>query len=325
MKGAETALAQLARISLVIRKAGAQLRHQRADNALQSSLSKYNSFKERLEFLFLWKPYQEDISPYHQLLLHRLTSNETQKNLSPGQHAWRGSSSPSIPGVHLKAADWQSIYEWILSQDTDNASEAVHNRVHSFGNDYPFPATLSLPYNRDPSEPVLATAEPPQPWLTTYIRKTLTDPGRLTTIQKRLIKANIKRLHRFTFAKGDAKPPKPTPQMESRVVEPVSKAIENPSAPVPVVSAIPRPVIPTTPAHSKPSIVAKSVLSATELGSQQVLDFKAPSPSNITRASATGQKLKYPPRPKISGDRANFECHYCCQVLPRVYGEQGWR
>jgi hypothetical protein len=63
----------------------------------------------------------------------------------------------------------------------------------------------------------------------------------------------------------------------------------------------------------------------TELGVQEVLDFKAPSSSVITRVSSTGQKLKYPPRPKISGDRTTFECHYCCQVLPRVYGEQGWR
>jgi len=328
MKGAETTLAQLARISLVIRKAGAQLRHQRADNALQSSLPNYDSFKQRLEFLFIWNPYQEDISPYRQLLFRRLTSNETQKNLCPGTHTWPGSPSPSSPGPDAISIDkWQSVYEWILSLDTSSASEERSNQLHDLARAYSLPATLSLRYNRnkrddDLSDPLLIAAHKPEAWQAELTRMFLADSRRLTNIQNRLIQANIKRRHRLEFARNKTNR---TPEKDPAVVKPIPKPMEPAAIPLPAVPALPQSDDPPKQAQSKPSIAAKSTLSATELGAQEVLDFEVPSASVITRVSSTGQKLKYPPGPKISGDRTTFECHYCCQVLPRVYGEQGWR
>lgn len=333
MRGAEITLAQLARISLVIRKAGAQLRHQRADKALQDSLTKYGLFKERSEFLFIWNPFQEDISPYHKLLFGRLTSNETQKNFRFGGTDWPGFSDPSrvsgpsLPGTRLNLSDWRNVYDWMLSQDTGD--EASENASYHSSRQYDIPATVSLRYKRDIDlpHPISLTATKPEGWPVTVIRKVLTDPERLTSIQKRLVRANIKRRHRFDFARGSAKPIDSPPKQEIKIPKSPERVVEQSINAVllPVVSVAPPPVELVKQTPSKPSIAAKSVLSATELGSQQALDFKAPTPSVVTRVSATGQKLKYPPRPKIGPDRANFECHYCHQVLPRVYGETGWR
>lgn len=360
MKGAEIALAQLARLSVVIRKAGAQLRYQHADRThedfrpqftelrkrMESSLwsplrqdiserlQNLFQFRQRMEYSFAWNSLQEDISPYQKSLFQRLTSNESQKFPFLEDRGWV--PFPSIPITPFQLDGWKQVEEWVLGQESEKQPNDWEEQLRRFSNQsvasadvshraYPYRATIHPEYSRispDRNSFVSIYQTDPQPWPTTVMRKFLTDPARLTTVQQRLLNANVKRRNRFAFAKQNSKP-------TTKAFKPLAVATQQPtkttekSVEAPLIVAKSTPLVEAV--RIKAPTVSRTALSATELGPQPLPDFKSPTPTNITKVSERGAKLRYPSRPQISGGQKTFECPYCCEVLPLIYAKEGWR
>lgn len=341
MKGAEVLLAQLARLSLVIRKAGAQLRWQRADLRFEefqsrredlqrkmdcSSLwtphrndinvidQKLFQFRRRLEYAFVCNSYQEDIDPYKELLFRCFTSNEITKQ------PYSGSMDASVPSFSRDL----TIEKWLLGLSDVPKRTEIEPQLRRHSNP-------SSPTKRTNTSRV-ARQQPPEyhsygnPWPTTVIRKFLTDPSRISVIQQRLLDANVKRRNRFEVARKNAKPLIEEPRREPVAPEISLNVLKTEKLPVETSTVVAQPTAPIEEVKVRTLTVTKTVESATELGSQiQLPDSKLITPSKITAVSRRGAKMKYPKKPQIDGDRQTFVCPYCYQVLPIIYAKEGWR
>ncbi|CAG8961989.1 hypothetical protein HYFRA_00014034 [Hymenoscyphus fraxineus] len=348
MKGAEVLLAQLARLSLVIRKAGAQLRWQRADvqfeefrsrcvelrgkmdctslwTPLRDDISavyqRLFQFRRRLEYSFVWNSYQEDIDPYKELLFRRFTSNEVIRHVFPG------SSKASLPTAPRNLRDLtpderNTVEKWLLSlDDEDRSSTELELDLHRISNS---PTSTHKPNTHEYARQSIPEYHSnPLPWPTTVMRKFLTDPNRISAIQQRLLNANVKRRNRFEVARQNVKP---FPPREPVVAELIPQPARTEKLPVQTPTIVEQHAAPTGDFKAKAPTVTKTVESATELGSQlQLPDTKLLTSSKITVVSGRGAKMKYPRRPQIDGDRRTFQCPYCYQVLPVIYAKEGWR
>ena len=351
MKGAETLLAQLARLSLVIRKAGVQLRWQRADlqfQEFQSRLSEFQAevgstslwtplregisavdqilfhFRRRLEYSFIWNSYQEDVTPYKESLLRLLTSNQIIAYVGPRNLERTVLTIPSPTGK-LTPEDWNTVELWLsgLDNEVQPSAQAGDEPDETSARSSLTDSSITLP---DIAETEVTHQFEPRPWPTTVMRKFLMDPNRVTGIQKRLLNANVKRRNRFEIARKNAKPLKQKPQQDAAPAETSPQPPKPQTIPMPPPSSAPQNPPLLEKFQMKAPTVARTVLSATELGSQLHLpDTKKPTLSKITVVSGRGAKMKYPRQPQVDGDRQTFECPYCCQVLPVVYAKDGWR
>jgi hypothetical protein len=155
------------------------------------------------------------------------------------------------------------------------------------------------------------------------IQARITDP-RLTTVQERLIRANIVRRNRITSMKPVETPAVQQPQQH------LPRIIEAPDATAEPTSRLPqqltkavsdKPVIsPQVPSIKAPSLTQ----TATEMGSQfnweQVAEPKKSSASVATRVTRSGAAQDYPSCPKpVSGDF--LQCPYCADMLPESYSK----
>ena len=146
------------------------------------------------------------------------------------------------------------------------------------------------------------------------IRYWLVDPTRMTPVQVRLVRANVKRRNRFIRARAS---PRSLPGSEdfserlqlSHYASESSDANDNPIR-------VPDP-------QTAPSTVGKQN-TATDIGSNFVMP-QLPAKSTVSRVSRTGATLDYPSRPQIEQGRHTFECPFCRQVLPEQYAKEGWR
>jgi hypothetical protein len=147
----------------------------------------------------------------------------------------------------------------------------------------------------------------------------VTDSGRLTAVQQRLLRANIVRRNRIHFAIRSMKRP--------TLSQPMTRTIQ--AQDVRVESA---PQVPTKVATNKstfspqaPSIGTPSVTqTATEIGSQfnwlHVAESKKSSPSVMTKVTRTGTTQDYPNCPKPISDDI-LQCPYCADILPASYAK----
>jgi hypothetical protein len=177
------------------------------------------------------------------------------------------------------------------------------------------------------------TADPSAATLSVFlttIRKRLSDPVWLTAVQHRLITANVKRRHRFTWARHHEKKftgSSETTQVDARSRDTLKAREVNPLETPSTASKSEKNARSATGQNQNLTRQDDSWKSATDLGSQFLVPH-APSTkavSVVTKVSATGKGLDYPLPPKLPEDRKVFECPYCHQVLPKKYAQKGWR
>lgn len=158
------------------------------------------------------------------------------------------------------------------------------------------------------------------------IRSRVSDQKRLTTVQKRLIRANIVRRNRIIFATRSIKQIKNRilPQEDQLVIDrPQSIDFES----ITHVTREPRQLstdesrpLPTLPSSTRtPSIVQSS----TEIGSQfnlEALPPKKATPSVMTRVTRTGDRQDYPPCP-VPLSNEFLQCQFCADLLPIEYAK----
>jgi hypothetical protein len=162
------------------------------------------------------------------------------------------------------------------------------------------------------------------------------DPARLTTVQKRLIQANIIRRNRIEYATRHMKPvslpmneqPTENPSLIREIVAPMMGSVAGQSSLVrKQTSAMAKTVKPKAASTTAPSLSK----TATEIGSQFNFSMemsKKSTPSTITRVTQTGNVLDYPKCPKQKSDKNPFiECPYCANWLPDDYSKlhSRWR
>ncbi|KAH6714000.1 hypothetical protein BKA61DRAFT_54382 [Leptodontidium sp. MPI-SDFR-AT-0119] len=152
------------------------------------------------------------------------------------------------------------------------------------------------------------------------IRAWFLNPARLTSIQERLIRANIRRRNRFAYAYDRAKedrtdfqvPPEQFPATPERPIpeKEVPQPVDAPST-APISTSTPKP-------ESRNDDTSKS---ATDLGSKFTLKkIRGSATMSVdTRMSATAATLDYPQPPRVEPDRRTFQCPYCQHTLPRDY------
>jgi hypothetical protein len=173
-----------------------------------------------------------------------------------------------------------------------------------------------------------------EPAIATPIRPSFLDPKRLTTVQKRLVHANIVRRNRILFATRSMRTvEKPTAQQPQQQL---AKVVE---VPAPKVDSTPRaPLVseglicdePVVVPRQAPSVIAPSITkTATEIGSQfkwQVMEPKKTTPSIMTRVTRTGAAQDYPNYPEPNSDEL-LQCPYCADLLPVGYSKNQprWR
>lgn len=161
------------------------------------------------------------------------------------------------------------------------------------------------------------------------LHRLVTDSRQLTSVQKRLIHANVLRRNRIMFATRSVHSKKATK----------SKPSTTPTRPIAEPSSI---TLPAPESHRKadklvtltPSVssaIAPSVAhTATEIGSNIDLGRSAgaqkSSPSVVTRVTRTGAVLDYPSCPRLNSEDL-LQCPYCADILPADYSKNPnrWR
>lgn len=164
------------------------------------------------------------------------------------------------------------------------------------------------------------------------ILKEQTDPARLSEIQQRLVRCNLKRRNRFLYAQQHAKKlgtgilqhQSHTQTIEATEAPPVAskESVKVTSAPLPIKEKLPdreekAPVNPTIKTGTSASAVSNNLV-------LQQMHESGPAASTVM--STTVLSLKYPHPPKVGEDVLIFKCPCCCQALPRVFLEdQKWK
>ncbi|KAK6499962.1 hypothetical protein TWF481_010318 [Arthrobotrys musiformis] len=168
--------------------------------------------------------------------------------------------------------------------------------------------------------------------------KGLEQEKQLNAVQLRLIEANLRRRHRFFYAKARSKKPAGwKPDIQAKVVMESHVAPENspnngigvPSNVVPETrgeysapEAVKARVTEPTPSTFAPAsaTAASAVESIVEINTQK------PARAAATAISRTTSKITYPRPPPLSPDNKDFKCPCCCQSLPISFaGHAQWK
>ena len=158
----------------------------------------------------------------------------------------------------------------------------------------------------------------------------ISDPNRLTTVQKRLIHANIVRRNRIIFATRSMKPvAKPAAQQVQQPQQQLLKIAEIPAPKAKPTARLPPRLDELAVPPQAPSIVAPSITrTATEIGSQFNWQAAEPkkTPSVVTRVTRIGAAQDYPSCPDPISDEL-LQCPYCADLLPVEYSkhQSRWR
>ncbi|PKK41953.1 hypothetical protein CI102_14008, partial [Trichoderma harzianum] len=149
------------------------------------------------------------------------------------------------------------------------------------------------------------------------ILKEQTDPARLSEIQQRLVRCNLKRRNRFLYAQRHAEKLGSGILQNQSHIQPIEATETPPDASKEPVKVANGPVNPTVRTGTSASAVS-NVLAL------QQMHKSAPAASTVM--STTVRSLKYPHPPKVGEDVLIFKCPCCCQALPRVFLEgQKWK
>ncbi|KAL6832172.1 hypothetical protein V8C40DRAFT_238033 [Trichoderma camerunense] len=158
------------------------------------------------------------------------------------------------------------------------------------------------------------------------IRLRISDQGRLTTVQKRLIQANIIRRNRIIFATRSMKQIKNQDPQQNKLPEIAELPFLNPES-TEYFKIMQRQLI-ADGLHPLPalpsSIITSSIAqSSTEIGSEfglQAVPHKKNTPSTMTRITQTGDHQDYPTCPVPVSDEV-LQCPYCADLLPVEYAK----
>ncbi|KAL3479410.1 hypothetical protein BJX99DRAFT_222568, partial [Aspergillus californicus] len=134
---------------------------------------------------------------------------------------------------------------------------------------------------------------------------TVIDSHSLTTIQQRLIEANLKRRNRFLYAQRHAMK--------------LSEGDHTPSTSIPTIRKMPLPPVlhafkRTTEEHGVPQVY--SATTATEVQDSITLPTQASAQPATTVISVISSRVIYPRPPRLRSDQNIFQCPCCCQTLP---------
>ncbi|KAL6797477.1 WD40-repeat-containing domain protein [Trichoderma sp. SZMC 28013] len=164
--------------------------------------------------------------------------------------------------------------------------------------------------------------------------KEQTDPARLSEIQQRLVRCNLKRRNRFLYAQRHAEKLGSGILQNQHHIQPIEATETPPDASkelveVPVTSE-PLPIKEKQPDRKEnvpanPTIrTGTSASAVSDALALQQMHKAAPAPSTVM--SKTVLSLKYPHPPKVGDDVLIFKCPCCCQALPRIFSEgQKWK
>ncbi|UKZ70729.1 uncharacterized protein TrAtP1_011700 [Trichoderma atroviride] len=166
------------------------------------------------------------------------------------------------------------------------------------------------------------------------ILKEQTDPARLSEIQQRLVRCNLKRRNRFLYAQRHAEKLGSGILQNQSHIQPIEATESPPNAskePVKVaVTSVPLPIQEKQPDRGENAPVNPTVRTGTSASAVsnvlalQQMHKSAPAASTVM--STTVRLLKYPHPPKVGEDVLIFKCPCCCQALPRVFLEgQKWK
>ncbi|KAL7893700.1 hypothetical protein HDV64DRAFT_262102 [Trichoderma sp. TUCIM 5745] len=166
------------------------------------------------------------------------------------------------------------------------------------------------------------------------ILKEQTDPARLSEIQQRLVRCNLKRRNRFLYAQRHAEKLGSGILQNQSHIQPIEATETPPDAskePVKVVvTSVPLPIQEKQPDRGESAPVDPTVRTGTSASAVsnalalQQMHKSAPAASTVM--STTVRSLKYPHPPKVGEDVLIFKCPCCCQALPRVFLEgQKWK
>ena len=168
------------------------------------------------------------------------------------------------------------------------------------------------------------------------------DAESLSLVQKRLIRANLKRRNRFVYAQRHAEKLEARPMGSTQISIPnqevVSSAMEGPK-PADNEGHAQRTVESTEVGqkpvgHGKSQITAPHAAEVTDttasaVGTASLADptkISTPSQQAKTEVSTTGSRLNYPRPPRVEAGRKSFKCPCCCQTLPKLFAEgRRWR
>ncbi|KAK6524506.1 hypothetical protein TWF281_011413 [Arthrobotrys megalospora] len=167
--------------------------------------------------------------------------------------------------------------------------------------------------------------------------KGLKQKDQLNTIQLRLIEANLRRRHRFFYAKKHSR------KLAGQESDSQAKiAVENHtiSKPSPNTgTGVPSNVFPETQEYSAPGVVESglagpapsvvapaSATAASAIEGTVVVNAQRPARAAATVLSRTTSKITYPRPPPISLHNKVFKCPCCCQSLPISFTEHSqWK
>ncbi|RSM14720.1 hypothetical protein CDV31_005302 [Fusarium ambrosium] len=145
--------------------------------------------------------------------------------------------------------------------------------------------------------------------------------------QRQLIIANLRRRHRFLYARRHQKKLEEPPELNIfQETKPIIQAVEFPESAAQIQG--PRPLAKTSepkqPTMSGPITSAKSMITISTI---QGDILKAAAPSQMSsRVSMTTARLTYPSTPPISEGLRSFRCPCCFQALPVMFQERSrWR
>lgn len=154
----------------------------------------------------------------------------------------------------------------------------------------------------------------------------------LSTVQKRLIQANLQRRNRFLYAQRHSRrigvikiSPETVGLMsgQSAVMDP-KKPVEAPSEePVSSKRLIDIARGPQTP-HTVQTVT--STTASAVQGSIALSQKPKSSQGALTQVSSTGSRIVYPHPPTLKKGVSTFKCPCCCQSLPTMFAEGGrWK
>ncbi|KAJ8133058.1 hypothetical protein O1611_g565 [Lasiodiplodia mahajangana] len=148
------------------------------------------------------------------------------------------------------------------------------------------------------------------------------DLSNLSAIQNHLILANLRRRHRFTYAKRNRQElgPEPLSQRELQVVAPATESGED-ASPVPTRPSPRR----SPPLLDGPLPINQSGTDPSTMGSITLERMLSTSRDTPTCVSVTAARLHYPSPPQ-NKERKWFRCPCCSQKLPEMFREKlRWR
>jgi hypothetical protein len=157
------------------------------------------------------------------------------------------------------------------------------------------------------------------------------DLRRLTKVQLRLIKCNLKRRNRFIYAQKHSKKLNPNvlnSEFNINLAEPKPLEFETDTAGDLAKKEAPKMQVEPELFREQPSPVpGGTVTTATVVSSTLTIRPGAvPSQAATTQVSSTGSRLTYPNPPKIKDGARVFKCPCCCQTLPIMMSAGGrWR